>query len=291
MKMKILGVLVIGFLMFSLMGVSVLAENSGKAINAPETVGLNNAAFANEDLPSLVSEDDDVTNSSGIARDRVRSWFVFNKERKANIKMRIAKKKMFEVGEKVRKHPEKAKELAKEYQSEIDSSLNDFDKIAIGGDKDQIIKALKRTVVIKFKLENHKEKSSEIYEKILNNKTDQMTNEQLTHLEDVFSTIQQHIDDSIAHVDQTQENLKSRLVILGVKEDVLDSRMEKYESVLKDKETERQDHAKELKDRIKEHRAEIEQRIETENSSERGHYFEDSLDNESGNEQGNANSD
>lgn len=265
MKTKIFTIFVMSIFLFSLMSVGVLAQDSDSSkAQVSEDAAL---AVSSDDVVSLASDDEDISDSSGIGRDKIKSWFTFNKEKKAKIKMRIAKKRMFEVGEKAKKHPEKAKEIAKEYENELNDALNHYDEIAVDGDKEEVIKALKRTVIIKFKLENHKEKSSELHEKILEKKKDQMTEDQLAKLEDVFSTIEQHIEDSLAHVEQTQENLKARLIALGVDESKIEDRTNEFESRLDAKKQKREDHLKEFKEKMEEHRAEIEDRLEAEDDA------------------------
>lgn len=248
---------IMGVLMFSFMAVGVLAQESDSNVQTSNAVSISDLAISSNDVTALATSDEDVDSSSGIFADQMKSWFTFNKERKAEIKMRIAKKRMFEVGEKARNNPDKAKEIAEEYKQNLDEALDNFDQIAVDGDKAEVIHALKRTVIVKFKLENHKEKSSEIHERILENKADQMSEEQLNHLEDVFSAIQEHIDSSIERVEQTQDNLKARLIALGVDESVIDEKISSFEGVLEERMQQRQERMQNISEKMKEYQGQI----------------------------------
>jgi len=294
MKAKIFTIFTMAVLMVALMGTAVLAQETTNVQTAQATQAVASDTEISDEDVALATGDDDVEDSSGIWRDKMKRTFTFNKEKKAEISMRIAKKRMHKAGELVVKHPEKAKKVAKEYEGELNEALSHLNEIALDGDKEEAIKALRRTVLIKFRLENHKAESSKIHERILENKADQMTEEQLTHLEDVFSEVEQKIEDAINNVEQTQENLKARLIVLGVSEDRIEEALDRYKDFLGEKRELRKKHLEEDRHLIEQKRAEIQDRLESEDhedsadgiSSDDGTDAEDGVDDSEPNDDG-----
>src|SRR3989344_4684775 len=137
MNTKILSVFLMSVLMLSVMGTFVLADEDDVSADA----GLSQAEIAS------ATADDNVESSSGIAGDRLKIIFAANK---AEIRTKIAAKKMNKLKAVTEKDPEKAKKIAKEYEEELENAFEDFNEIAVDGDKEEVMHALKQTVIMKY---------------------------------------------------------------------------------------------------------------------------------------------
>jgi len=258
MNTKILSVFLISVLMLSIMGTFVLADEDDNTLTGADS-GLSNAEIA-----SAVA-DDNVETSSGIFGDKVRAAFARNAEKRAEIKTKIAAKKMNKLKEVAKEHPEKAKELAKEYEDGLDSAFEDFNEIAVDGNKEEVIKALRHTVVMKYRIETHEAKWSEVHSGILERQIDKMNEEQLAHLEEVFSATETRIAEKISKIEELQENLIARLLVIApeLTEEQIRAKLEAFENSLKDKIEARKAKFEGNELRIEAKKDEIRMRLET----------------------------
>ena len=240
MNTKIFSVFVMSILMLSLMGTFVLAEGDDDTAVSSANSGLSTAEI------STATADENAESSSGIFSDKFKLLFA-NKGKKADIRMDIASKKMNEL-KKAEDNPEKIKKIAKEYEAELDNALKSFDEIAIDGDKEQVIHALKKTVIMKYRLETHGEKISEVHARILVRQSEKMNAEQTAHLTEVFSSINDNVVSKISEIEERQENLIARLVVLGLSEEEVRTKLAKFEASLDEK---RQSRDNQFKERIK----------------------------------------
>ena len=245
-------------LMLSVMGTFVLADEDDNALTGADS-GLSTAEIA-----SAVA-DDNVETSSGIFGDKVRAVFARNAEKRAEIKTKIAAKKMNKIKEVAKEHPEKAKELAKEYEDGLDSAFEDFNEIAVDGNKEEVIKALRHTVVMKYRIETHEAKWSEVHSGILERQIDKMNEEQLAHLEEVFSATETRIAEKISKIEELQENLIARLLVIApeLTEEQIRAKLEAFENSLKDKIEARKAKFEGNELRIEAKKDEIRMRLET----------------------------
>ena len=244
--------------MLSIMGTFVLADEDDNTLTGADS-GLSNAEIA-----SAVA-DDNVETSSGIFGDKVRAAFARNAEKRAEIKTKIAAKKMNKLKEVAKEHPEKAKELAKEYEDGLDSAFEDFNEIAVDGNKEEVIKALRHTVVMKYRIETHEAKWSEVHSGILERQIDKMNEEQLAHLEEVFSATETRIAEKISKIEELQENLIARLLVIApeLTEEQIRAKLEAFENSLKDKIEARKAKFEGNELRIEAKKDEIRMRLET----------------------------
>lgn len=271
---KILTILVMSIFLMSFMSTAVLAQNSEvkvsdgdvQVITANSNVKVSdgsvsvksgtNVGFSLDDKVLSTVEidsatiDEKIENSNGIWRDRVSVWFA-DKERKAEIKATIAAKKMHKLGEQAGENPDKAEDLAEEYNDELDSALEDFEEIAVDGDKEKVFAALKQTVIMKYRLETHKARWIEVHAKILERQSERMTEEQLNKLEEVFSDAQSKLDSRLSQIEELQENLISRaIVVTDLSESEIRKILADFEASLENK--------RQLRDaRLAEHRKEL----------------------------------
>ena len=209
--------------MLSLMGTFVLADEDNVALASAEA-GLSTAEMA------TATADENVESSSGILSDKFKMVFA-NKGKKSEIRMDIANKRMNEL-KRAENNPDKAKKIAKKYESELGNALESFDQIAIDGDKEQVIKALKQTVIMKYRLETHGEKISEVHAGILTRKSEEMNAEQIAHLTDVFGNINDKVSSKLTQIEERQNNLISRAVVLGLSEEEVRAKLESFEASL-----------------------------------------------------------
>jgi len=214
-------------MMLSVMGTFVLADEDDSSANA----GLSQAEIA-----SAIA-DDNVETSSGIFGDKVRAVFARNAEKRAEIKTKIAAKKMHKLKEVAEKNPEKAKEIAKEYENELDSAFEDFNQIAIDGNKEEVMHALKQTVMMEYRLESHQTKVAEVHAGILAKKLENMNEEQISHLIEIFGDINEKVSSKITEIESLQENLISRLMVLDptLTEEQIRAKLSAFENSLDEK--------------------------------------------------------
>ncbi|MEK6817474.1 MAG: hypothetical protein AABX80_01605, partial [Nanoarchaeota archaeon] len=240
MNTKIFSVLIVSILMLSLMGTFVLADENEDSASVSAEAGLSTAEI------STAIADEKVESSSGILSDKFKILFA-NKGEKAKIRMDIANKRMNEL-KKAENNPDKVKKIAKEYEAELDNALESFDEIAVDGDKEQVIHALKQTVIMKYRLETHGEKVTGVHARILTRQSEKMNAEQIAHLTDVFSNINTKVVSKISQIEARQENLIARAVVLGFTEEEVRAKLESFEASLNEK---RQLRDNQFKERIK----------------------------------------
>ena len=223
--------------MLSLMGTFVLADENEDSASVSAEAGLSTAEI------STAIADEKVESSSGILSDKFKILFA-NKGEKAKIRMDIANKRMNEL-KKAENNPDKVKKIAKEYEAELDNALESFDEIAVDGDKEQVIHALKQTVIMKYRLETHGEKVTGVHARILTRQSEKMNAEQIAHLTDVFSNINTKVVSKISQIEARQENLIARAVVLGFTEEEVRAKLESFEASLNEKRQLREEHFKE----------------------------------------------
>ena len=214
-------------LMLSVMGTFVLADEDDVSADA----GLSQAEIAS------ATADDNVESSSGIAGDRLKIIFAANKAKKAEIRTKIAAKKMNKLKAVTEKDPEKAKKIAKEYEEELENAFEDFNEIAVDGDKEEVMHALKQTVIMKYRLESHQIKVAEVHAVILVRQSEKMNAEQLTRLTEVFGNINEKVSSKISKIEELQENLIARLLVVApeLSEDEIRAKLEAFENSLDEK--------------------------------------------------------
>ncbi len=238
MNTKIFSVLIASILMLSLMGTFVLADDDNTELEDNSDSGLSTAEIA------TATADENVESSSGILSDRFKMVFA-NKDEKAKIKMDIANKRIKEI-KKAEKNPDKAKKVAEQYEKDLDSALESFNKIAVDDDEKQVLHALKQTVIMKHRLETHQQKVSEVHAGILIKQSEKMSEEKIAHLTEVFGNINEKVASKISEIEKLQENLTARAVVVtGLTEEQIRNKLEAFENSLAEKKKQRDDKFKE----------------------------------------------
>ncbi len=235
MNTKIFSALIVSVLMLSLMGTFVLADDDAldNSDNGLSTAEINTA-----------TADENVESSSGILSDKF-SLFFANKGKRAEIKMKIANKRMNEL-KRAENNPDNAKKIAEQYEKDLDDALKSFNEIAVDGDKEQVIKSLRQTVIMKYRLETHQQKVSGVHAGILIRQSEKMNEEKLAHLTEVFGNINEKVDSKISGIKTLQENLIARAVVVtGLTEEEIRAKLENFEASLDEKKQLRDDRFKE----------------------------------------------
>ena len=90
-----------------------------------------------------------------------------------------------------------------------------------------------------------------------------MTEEQLAHLEEVFSGIEEKIDTKLRKIEALQENLITRAAFISdLTEEEIMAHLEHFENSLEEKRQYRADRLREHRDTVKEHRGKTLERID-----------------------------
>ncbi len=242
-------------LMLSLMGTFVLAEDDD-SVSAADQNSVLGSAFA---LP----DDEPVTNTNTFG-EKVKLWFAKDPEKRAKIKLRIAAKKLKLAEEHENKgKSEEAKQAIEEHEKNLEDADNEFDKIAADGDLESVKKALRITLMQKYKLELMVEKQDAVRFAILEKQAviDKITEEQLAKLNEFFSAIDVKRDARLEKINQRIDSLEARLKVLGMTDDEIDELVLNYETFFKEKSEQRQESIIEFREKQDEIRLKIEQRI------------------------------
>lgn len=242
--------------MLSLMGTFVLADSDDDSVSAADQNSVLGSAFA---LP----DDEPVTNTNTFG-EKVKLWFAKDPEKRAKIKLRIAAKKLNLAEEHENKgKSEEAKQAIEEHEKSLEDADEEFDKIAADGDLESVKKALRITLMQKYKLELMAERQDAVKFAILEKQAviDKITEEQLAKLEEAFSAIDEKRDARLEKLNQRIDSLEARLKVLGMTDDEIDELVLNYETFFKEKSEQRQESIIEFREKQDEIRLKIEQRI------------------------------
>src|SRR3989338_7827478 len=97
--------------------------------------------------------------------------------------------------------------------------------------------ALKQTVIMKYRLESHQIKVAEVHAVILVRQSEKMNAEQLTRLTEVFGNINEKVSSKISKIEELQENLIARLLVVApeLSEEEIRAKLEAFENSLDEK--------------------------------------------------------
>lgn len=253
MKSKIFTVFTLAILMFSLMGTFVLAEEddvfNSKALN-----------LANDESKA----------STNVFWERVRIMFTFNKEKKAEIALKIADKRALKVGQLLEEGmPEKARKYVEKHREAVEEAEDNFEDIANNGDEESVLNALKATVRMQYRFDLHKEKFLDIFSKILERQSEIMNEEGLAHIIDVFSNIEAKSEEAENRIEQKQDNFIARYkIITGATEEEIEALLDGFESEFEEAKEQRQERIQERENSIEDRKNRIKERIQDLGESE-----------------------
>ena len=189
--------MLVGLLMFSLVGTFVLAEDEivlGEELTRDLIIS-----------PEPIAED----SSTNVFMDQVKRRFSFNAEKKAEYSLRIAERRMLSAGEfSAEGKYEQAENMVAKHEAAMERAEAYFDEVETNGDVDKAKIAVAKTIFMQNRIEANKERALDMKARILENHVDEMDEEQLAHLEEVFSRIEDRADESQAKIEQRKENFK-----------------------------------------------------------------------------------
>lgn len=217
---KIFSLIVLGVFLFSLMGSAILADETSDSRDGSAII---------------VPNPDEEISDSGIFWDNINMQFNSNKEKKAEIALKISEKKAVQAAKHIEsKKYEKAKKSAEKHKEMMEKAETYLEDVEEDGNADAVKKALAITIIFQNRIEFHKERALQIKERILEKHAEDMTNEQLSHLEEVFSRIEDRANISQEKIAQRQENLRARYKILtGMSDEEINVLMAEYDSFIK----------------------------------------------------------
>ena len=246
-------------LMISLIGTAVLAEEDVDLIS---------------DDSSAISEKKD--SSTNVFWDEVKMKYTFNKQKKAEIALKIADKRALQAGQLTEKGKyTEAKELVKKHKEAVEKAEKYNEDVAQDGDAESVKQALRETVMMQEKLEIHKEKFILVHSRILERQSEKISEEKLTHLEEVFSNIEEKSLEAENRIAQKQENLIARYKILtGATDEEVNSLIEGFRDEFQQIKEERHKTIQE-EEKLIEHKKElIKERHELNKESEKEEFEE-----------------
>jgi len=157
-----------------------------------------------------------VTSGFGNGWDKVKLAFTFNKEKKAELALGMAEKRLADAEAMAEAGNSEAAEKARlRYEDFLGKAEEAAEKIQTKKES-QTENALIKVEDMQKKLQLHKEKSEAIKAKILEKKAaGDMDEEQLAKLEEVFSKIGERTGEAEAKLEQRQESLRARYKVLS----------------------------------------------------------------------------
>ena len=244
---KIFSLMLVGLLMFSLIGTFVLAEDetvlgeelTNKLVISPEPISENS--------------------STNVFWDSFRRAFTFNKEKKAEYSLRIAEKRMLKAGKfaEVGKYKQ-AQLMVDKHKAAMEKSEKYFEEVEANGNVDEAKLAVAKSIFMQNRIEANKERALNIKARILEKNANNMTEEQLTHLEEVFSRIEDRAEASLAKVEQRQKNLKSKYKVMsGMTDEEISAELGEYNRFLEQKRVKRNVNVQAKKMKIEQQKGKI----------------------------------
>ena len=194
-----------------------------------------------------------------IAWDRTRLAFTFNREAKVQKAIGMAENRLAEA-EMVAENSELAEKAKLRYEEFIGKAEENLEKIE-AKKAEGYENAIESTVRTQERMEIHLQRVSTVHNRILVRLAESnMSEEQLTHLTEVFGRVEERAETSQNRVEQRQESLKARYKVLTNKtDDEINESIESY----------RAEYQEEIRQRITE-------RVQTKIESKINHISDDS---------------
>ena len=216
--MKTIALLTITLLMFSAMTSLVLAEEievDDAGLNVSEIVEIN----VSEIVEINVSETFELEEDAGIGPgsrmywfdnmgDRIRFAFAFGNVKKAQVGLEIAEEKLAEIEALEDADPALLDKARARYEQYIERATSHMEKVE-ARTENKTGDAVERLEQMRNRLELHHGKAVQTKMRILARNAENMTDEQLEQLEDVFGRIENRTLKSKKQLDQKEDRLKS----------------------------------------------------------------------------------
>lgn len=213
---KVLAILMLGILLIM---PSVLADNE---TDLNQSVPIDNDTVIEDNV--TVENDTDLPEPGIGPESKLYGWenrwdkwrlrFTFNKEKRFQKAIEIAEERLAEA--QATNDSEAAERAQERYDYFIDKAEEALEKME-GKKGDKLEKALAQTVRSQERIEAHKEKVSAVHNRILERlrANENLTDEELAHLEEVFGRIEDRAERAQNKVGQRQEVLRARYKFLN----------------------------------------------------------------------------
>ncbi len=228
-------------LVLGLFSVSVLAQNN---------ISTGSDSVNTSGLSELSVSDPGITPDSPFyfldkASERLSLAFTFNKEKKAKKALKFAEERLAELEEMTQEGKVDDAQKAEEgYSQAVEEATTSLKDVEVDGDLNATEDTLKEVTEMKLKIKAHSEKVAEIKKGVLERlAASNMSEEQLAHLEEVFSRIIDKAEKTELKIEEKKNKVKLKY---------------KVEAKLTDKELEEKEKEiegeieKKIKERIKE---------------------------------------
>ena len=154
------------------------------------------------------------------AMDRLRLAFTFNKAKRAEKALQISEERLAEVKAMIeQKRFEQAEKARERHELFIGRARLALEDIETDSEEIRARTALMEITRVQNKIEAHAEKVEEVKARILENHAKDMTEEQLDHLEEVFSNIIEKAQNMEQKVSEKKEQAKIKYKVLSEKTD------------------------------------------------------------------------
>ena len=241
--MKTIALLTITLLIFSAMTSLVLAEE-----NETEIVELNASEIVEiDEFETFELEEAGIGPKSKMywldnMGDRIRFAFAFGNAKKAEIGLKIAEEKLAEIEALEDADPELLEKARARYERYIERATEHMEKVE-AKNEEKTEGAVERLEQMREKLELHHRRSVKTKERILSRHGENMTEEQLDHLGEIFGKIENRTLKSKEQLDRKEDRLRS---VYQLRTNATDEEVEEFFEKV------REEHQEELKKRIAE---------------------------------------
>ena len=206
---KIMASLMMVFLTISLIAPMVLAEEN--VVIATVSDNLEEEAGINPDS---------VFYGLDRAMERIQLALTFDKAKKSETALRNAEERLAEVKAMIQEGKQYKSEVAGNYHKEsMDRVKKAMEGIESNGDQVKAKAAYEATERIQLKLEAHKAKAIAVKAGILERQSNKMSEEQIAHMEQVFSRIQKRTEVAKTSALQREDSIRTRYKVLSGKTD------------------------------------------------------------------------
>lgn len=188
---------------FAILTIAMFLISLAPAISAEET--LISTQIETEEAG--ITPESPIAYSAEQAMEQIRMALTFNKEKKTELCLRYAEERLAETEKLYARNQTKYLEKAQErYEKQIQRIEKLSDEIDSDGNTENAKEALELSSNIEARLQIHQEKVALIKSRILERQRERMTTEQIAHLEEVFSKVQNKTKIAEQKTAQKREN-------------------------------------------------------------------------------------
>lgn len=154
------------------------------------------------------------------ALDSISLALTFNKEKKAEKGLIVARERLLEVQKMIEENKlEHAEKAENEHRKAVEKSEKALEDLESNGDAEKSKEAIEKVARVQKKIESHAEKVALVKDRILERQRERMSPEQIAKLEEVFTRIKAKAQEMESKVEAKKENLKTKYKTLSKKTD------------------------------------------------------------------------